>query len=62
MNYAEQIAACLPKGIVSEGKLLDEAFTIIQEELGSRRANHLFSYDPDFLGDMLSAYHADLHT
>ncbi len=50
------IATQLPKNLITEAQILNEAYKILREELGSRTARYYFYHDRDFVSDIVSEY------
>lgn len=58
MNYAEDLANRILPGLPSEKDVLSAAYILACDELGHRKASHYFSYDQDFLADLVGAYYS----
>ena len=50
------IATQLPKNLISEAQILNAAFKILYDEVGSKAARYHFYYDNDFISDLITEY------
>jgi hypothetical protein len=50
------IAQQLPKGLVYEHQILNEAYKVMREVFGSKSARYYFYYDEDFITDIVNEY------
>lgn len=52
MTIAEQ----LPKGLKYEHQILNEAYKVMREQMGSKSARYYFYYNEDFITDIVNEY------
>lgn len=50
------IATQLPRGLITEAQILNQAYKILREQVGSKAARYHFYYDRDFISDIISEY------
>ena len=50
------IAQQLPKNLTYEYQILNEAYKVLREQLGSRTARYYFYHDRDFISDIVTEY------
>ena len=50
------IATELPKNLSTEAQILNQAYKILREQVGSKAARYHFYYDEDFVSDIITEY------
>ena len=50
------IATQLPKNLITEAQILNEAYKVLREVVGSKSARYHFYYDNDFVSDIVTEY------
>jgi hypothetical protein len=50
------IATQLPKNLITEAQVLNEAYKVLREQVGSKAARYHFYYDRDFISDIVTEY------
>ena len=50
------IATQLPKNLITEAQILNEAYKVLREQVGSKAARYHFYYDQDFISDIITEY------
>ena len=50
------IATQLPKNLITEAQILNEAYKVLREVVGSKAARYHFYYDNDFISDIVTEY------
>jgi len=50
------IATELPKNLITEAQILNQAYKILREQVGSKAARYHFYYDEDFVSDIITEY------
>jgi hypothetical protein len=50
------IATQLPKNLLTEAQILNEAYKVLREQVGSKAARYHFYYDRDFISDIITEY------
>ena len=50
------IAQQLPKNLITEAQILNEAYKIMREEMGSKSARYYFYYNEDYITDIVNEY------
>ena len=50
------IATQLPKNLITEAQILNEAYKVLRDEVGSKAARYHFYYDNDFVSDIVTEY------
>ena len=50
------IATQLPRGLITEAQILNQAYKILRDEVGSKAARYHFYYDEDFVSDIITEY------
>jgi len=50
------IAQQLPKNLITEAQVLNEAYKVLREQVGSKAARYHFYYDQDFVSDIITEY------
>jgi hypothetical protein len=50
------IAQQLPKNLITEAQILNEAYKVLREQVGSKAARYHFYYDNDFISDIVTEY------
>ena len=48
------IATELPKNLITEAQILNQAYKILREQVGSKAARYHFYYDEDFVSDIVT--------
>jgi len=55
-GYKMTIATQLPKNLITEAQILNEAYKVLREQVGSKSARYHFYYDQDFISDIITEY------
>ena len=50
------IAQQLPKNLITEAQILNCAYKVLREQVGSKAARYHFYYDRDFISDIVTEY------
>ena len=50
------IATELPKNLITEAQILNAAYKVLREQVGSKAARYHFYYDRDFISDIVTEY------
>ena len=50
------IAQQLPKNLITEAQILNEAYKIMREQFGSKSARYYFYYNEDYITDIVNEY------
>jgi hypothetical protein len=50
------IANELSRGLITEAQILNEAYKVLREQVGSKAARYHFYYDEDFVSDIITEY------
>ena len=50
------IAQQLPKNLITEAQILNEAYKVMREQYGSKSARYYFYYNEDFITDIVNEY------
>ena len=50
------IATELPRGLMTENEILDQAYLLFKERYGIKSARYYFSYNEDYPSDVINEY------